>query len=50
LPESIVGIRAEDPERAETWRAATRSSVGRALAEGFRGESIGRDGWLVLRR
>ena len=50
LPESIVGIRAEDPERAETWRAATRNSVGRALAEGFRGESIGRDGWLVLRR
>ena len=50
LPESIVRIRAEDPERAETWRAALRSTVARALADGYRGESITRDGWLVLRR
>lgn len=50
LPESIVRIRAEDPVRAEGWRAALRSTVARALAEGFRGDSITRDGWLVLRR
>jgi predicted GNAT superfamily acetyltransferase len=50
VPESIVRIRAEDLDRAGTWRAALRSTVGRALAEGFRGESITRDGWLVLRR
>jgi len=50
LPESIVRIREEDPERAVTWRAALRDTVGSALAEGFRGESITRDGWLVLRR
>jgi predicted GNAT superfamily acetyltransferase len=50
LPESIVRIRAENPDRAGTWRAALRSTVGRALGEGFRGESITRDGWLVLRR
>jgi predicted GNAT superfamily acetyltransferase len=50
LPESIVRVRAENPDRAATWRAALRSTVGRALADGFRGESITRDGWLVLRR
>jgi predicted GNAT superfamily acetyltransferase len=50
LPDSIVQIRAADPERAGTWRAALRSTVGRALADGYRGESITRDGWLVLRR
>lgn len=50
VPESIVRIREEDPARAEAWRTALRSTVGRALSEGFRGESITRDGRLVLRR
>jgi predicted GNAT superfamily acetyltransferase len=50
LPESIVRMRAENPERAETWRGSLRRTVGGALADGFRAESITRDGWLVLRR
>ncbi|HEY7397347.1 MAG TPA: hypothetical protein VH538_03520 [Gaiellaceae bacterium] len=50
LPENIVQIREEDPERADAWRRALRDTAGSALADGFRAEAITRDGWLVLRR
>ena len=50
LPESIVALREQDPERASAWRLALRESVGRALAGEFRADAITRDGWLVLRR
>jgi len=50
LPEDIVRLREQDPARAGEWRVASRKTVGRALAQGFRAESVTRDGWLVLRR
>jgi len=50
LPDDIVGIRERDPRRAGAWRVASRETIGRALADGFRAESVTRDGWLVLRR
>ena len=51
LPESIVALRAErSGARRRPGALQLRDSVGRALADGFRGESITRDGWLVLRR
>lgn len=50
LPPDVVRLRAEAPAEAIEWRGAVRATVGRALADGFRGESISRDGWLVLRR
>jgi predicted GNAT superfamily acetyltransferase len=50
VPENIVGIREDDPPRAAAWRSALRETVGHALADDFRAETITRDGWLVLRR
>jgi predicted GNAT superfamily acetyltransferase len=50
VPENIVRIREEDPQCAAAWRRGLRDTVGCALAEGYRAESITRDGWLVLRR
>jgi len=50
IPESIVRVREENPERAGAWRRAVRETVGSALAKQFRAETITRDGWLVLRR
>ena len=50
VPENIVRIREEDPQRAGAWRRALRETVGRALSDEFRAETITRDGWLVLRR
>jgi predicted GNAT superfamily acetyltransferase len=50
LPPDIVRLRDDAPADADGWRQAVRASIGRALADGFRAESITRDGWLVLRR
>jgi predicted GNAT superfamily acetyltransferase len=50
VPEDIVRVREQDPRRAAAWRLASRQTVGRALADGFRAESVTRDGWLLLRR
>jgi predicted GNAT superfamily acetyltransferase len=50
LPEDIVTLREERPECARAWRRATRGTVGRSLADGYRAETITRDGWLVLTR
>lgn len=50
LPPDIVRLRDEAPSDAADWRSAVRTTVGHALADGFRAESISRDGWLVLRR
>jgi predicted GNAT superfamily acetyltransferase len=50
LPPDIVRLREDAPGDAVAWRDAVRATVGRALADGFRGEWISRDGWLVLRR
>jgi predicted GNAT superfamily acetyltransferase len=50
LPEDIVALRQTDPVQAEAWRKAVRAAVGGALADGYRGEAITRDGWLLLTR
>jgi predicted GNAT superfamily acetyltransferase len=50
IPDDIVSLRRSDPPRAEAWREAVRLAVGGALADGYRGEAITRDGWLILTR
>ncbi len=50
IPDDIVGLRSGDPGQADAWREAVRMAVGSALADGYRGEAITRDGWLLLTR
>lgn len=50
VPDDIVRLRQSDPPRADAWREALRAAVGGALADGYRGEAITRDGWLILTR
>ena len=50
IPEDIVRIREESPDSAHAWRHAVRSTVGGALGDGYRAETITRDGWLLLVR
>ena len=50
IPDDIVGLRSTDPDQAEAWREAVRVAVSGALADGYRGETITRDGWFLLTR
>jgi predicted GNAT superfamily acetyltransferase len=50
IPEDIVGLRTSNPDQADAWREVVRRAIGSALADGYRGEAITRDGWLVLGR
>jgi len=50
IPDDIVGLRSSDPGQADAWREAVRDAVSSALADGYRGEVITRDGWLLLTR
>jgi predicted GNAT superfamily acetyltransferase len=50
IPEDIVRLREERPERAHAWRHAARETVGRSLQNGYRAETMTRGGWLVLTR
>ena len=50
IPDDIVSLRSTGPGQAEAWREAVRVALSRALAEGYRGEAITRDGWLLLNR
>jgi predicted GNAT superfamily acetyltransferase len=50
IPDDIVGLRTSDPQQAEAWREVIRRAVSGALANGYRGEAITRDGWLLLTR
>ena len=50
IPDDIVSLRSSDPGQAEAWREAVRGAVSSALADGYRGETITRDGWLLLTR
>ena len=50
IPEDIVSLRNTDPGQADAWREAVRVALGGALADGYRGETITRDGWLLLTR
>lgn len=48
VPDDIVGIRAEDPERAQAWRVALRRTLGAALAAGCVVSGMTRSGWYVV--
>ena len=50
IPDDIVQIREESPASAHNWRHAVRRTVGSALGDGYRAETITRDGWLLLVR
>ena len=50
IPDDIVSLRSSDPGQADAWREAVRVAVGSAVANGYRGEAITRDGWLLLSR
>ena len=50
IPDDIVSLRSSDPGQADAWREAVRVAVSSALADGYRGEAITRDGWLLLTR
>jgi predicted GNAT superfamily acetyltransferase len=50
IPDDIVALRRSDPRQADAWREAVREVAGAALADGYRGEAITRDGWLLLNR
>jgi predicted GNAT superfamily acetyltransferase len=50
IPDDIVELRRSDPAQAEVWREAVRLAIGGAVADGYRGEAITRDGWLLLTR
>jgi predicted GNAT superfamily acetyltransferase len=50
IPDDIVGLRSSAPDQADAWREAVRETLSSALADGYRGEAITRDGWLLLSR
>lgn len=50
IPDDIVSLRQSDPRESEAWREAVRQGISGALAVGYRGEAITRDGWLLLTR
>ena len=50
ITDDIVSLRQSDPGQAEAWREAVRVALGTALADGYRGEAITRDGWFLLTR
>ncbi|HZP71883.1 MAG TPA: hypothetical protein VFA97_00740 [Gaiellaceae bacterium] len=48
VPQDIVRLRESDVRLAGLWRRALREAIGPRLRDGFRAETITRDGWLVL--
>lgn len=50
VPEDIVQMRHDEPDRARAWREALRQAVGDSLGDGYRAEAITRDGWCLLAR
>ena len=50
IPDDIVSLRQHDPGQADAWREAVREAMRTALADGYRGEAITREGWLLLTR
>ena len=50
VPDDIVAMRAHAPEVAHAWRLALRETAGRLLSDGYRAETITRDGWCVFAR
>jgi predicted GNAT superfamily acetyltransferase len=50
IPEDIVALRRTDPKQADAWRKKVRLALGSALGDGYCGDAITRDGWLLLTR
>jgi predicted GNAT superfamily acetyltransferase len=50
IPDDIVELRRSDPGQADAWREAVRLAIGGAVTDGYRGDTITRDGWLLLTR
>jgi predicted GNAT superfamily acetyltransferase len=50
IPDDIVELRQSDPGQADAWREAVRLAIGGAVVAGYRGDTITRDGWLLLTR
>ena len=50
VPEDISAMRAHDPGQAQAWRAAARTTLGRALTGGYAAVGMLRSGWYVLER
>ena len=48
VPEDITAMRARHPAQAQAWRAASRSTLGRALTGGYAAVGMLRSGWYVL--
>ena len=48
VPEDITTMRVHHPAQAQAWRAATRATLGRALASGYAAVGMLRTGWYVL--
>ena len=48
VPEDITRMRARDPAQARAWRAAARTTLGRALSGGYAAVDMLRSGWYVL--
>jgi predicted GNAT superfamily acetyltransferase len=49
-PEDVVELRRVDRDAAERWRGALRSTLGRAINDGYRVTDVTRSGWYVLER
>ena len=49
-PDSIVGVRRDDPERALRWRHALRDTLGAAMRSGYEVAGFTRSGFYVLSR
>lgn len=49
-PADIVGLRRDQPELADAWRSALRSTFGAALSGGYETTGMTRSGWYVLSR
>ena len=50
VPDDYHEIRRADATVGRAWRRAVRSTLGAALADGYIGTGVTRDGWYVLRR
>lgn len=49
-PDDIVELRRSDPDEAMRWRRLLRTTLGRAMHEGYRVAGVSRSGWYVLER
>jgi predicted GNAT superfamily acetyltransferase len=48
VPDDIVAMRADDPDRARAWRRGARATLGRAIERGYTGVAMMRSGWYLL--